>query len=72
MESTEIYLLADGVLVKASFVNFREIWSGAIADFMGSVFSKQDFLHAWHCRQRTYSYLYLVVTSYLKHEMIVS
>ena len=45
MESTEIYLLADGVLVKASFVNFREIWTGAIADFMGSVFSKQDFLH---------------------------
>ena len=39
MESTEIYLLADGVLVKASFVNFRQIWSGAIADFMMSVFS---------------------------------
>ena len=39
MESTEILLLADGVLVKASFVNFRQIWSGAIADFMGSVFS---------------------------------
>ena len=71
MESTEIYLLADGVLVKASFVNFRQIWSGAIADFMGSAFFLIR-LSSWHCRQRTYSYLYLLVTSYLQHEMIVS